>query len=257
MTVSPSVRVPDELWRTWRARWDRFQSAYVPQREQQWHLMGEYVSSYWPRPGLRVLDLASGPGAMGVALLAQRPDAEVVCLDVDPWLLEMGRRTMACEPRVTWVAGDLRDRDWPAAIPAGGFHAVVTGAVLHWLERDELASIYRGVHVLLVDGGMLLCSDVLPTGTQRIGNAARGMLQRQLADQAPAGGESWHSFWSGAEAEPAFRELLELRAQRLGPRRPRVFPPIDAHLELLAEAGFRDLGEIWRLHEYAILLAIR
>jgi len=79
-------------WSQWLTRWDRFQEAYVPGRELQFRLIVDYLALLHRDSPLRVLDLCAGPGSFGSRLLEERPDARVVALDHDPWLLELGRR---------------------------------------------------------------------------------------------------------------------------------------------------------------------
>ena len=82
------------LWGDWLARWDRFQESYVPHREEQFDVMLDYVGLWWNGKPVRALDLGCGPGSLASRLLYRLPHAEVVGLDYDPWLLEMGRQTL-------------------------------------------------------------------------------------------------------------------------------------------------------------------
>lgn len=245
-------------WQRWSARWDHFQENYVLYREQQFNLMLDYVAQGYSSRPLQVLDLACGPGCLGGRLLRRLPEAEVVNLDFDPWLLEMGRQTIDGYGRIRWVEADLRTDEWVAQLPYSAFHVVLSSTALHWFEREELLRIYRHLAAILVEGGWFLNADVIPTGSPGVQRLTRTMLIRwQARELAKPDREGWPAFWREAHQEPTFQELLRERERRLGLRKPRRFLPLEFHQEALSSAGFADVGEIWRCHENAIILAIR
>jgi SAM-dependent methyltransferase len=257
----PREEVADEAsarWRAWYARWDRFQESYVPDREAQFGLMLDYVALWWRNGAVRALDLASGPGCVADRLLRRLPDAEVAAVDCDPWLLEMGRRALADAGRVEWVDADLREEGWTRRLPHPAYEAVLTTTALHWLSGDEVKRTYRALAEVVVPDGLFLNADIMPTGSPTVGGLARSALERWRAQRAAGpDGEHWQTFWGGAGQVPEFRDLLAERARRLGPRRPLRPLSLEFHRDALLEAGFREVGEIWRRHETAILLAIR
>ncbi|HVE77686.1 MAG TPA: class I SAM-dependent methyltransferase [Gemmatimonadaceae bacterium] len=253
--MSASAAAP---WADWLARWDRFQESYVPHRAAQFDLMLDCVASWWRGTPVRALDLGCGPGSVAARLLHRLPAAEVVALDYDPWLIEMGRRTIGGCDRLTWLEADLRDDAWNRPLRHQEFHAVLTATTLHRFDAGELTHIYRGIATLMVEGGLFLNADVLPTGSPRVMRLTRELLMRWQARRAtPPLGESWFAFWQDARRVPAFRALIAERDRRLEPRTARQAPALAFHEDALLAAGFREVGEIWRWHESAILLAIR
>lgn len=250
--------ISQRLWDDWAERWRCFQESYVPFRDEQLGLFAEYAAAWWNDKPLLALDLACGRGCVGERLLARLPGSRVVGVDADPWLLELGRRTARAGADITWVEADLRAPDWAGPLAGRGFQAAFTMTALHWFEPDEIAGIYRAAHGLLVDNGIFLIADMVPSGGESVQRFARQMLFRwQEAAQRRPGSSRWQDFWSEAEQEAAFRELLAARAARLGARRPRRLPSSAFHGDRLIECGFREFGEIWRFHEAAILCAIR
>jgi ubiquinone/menaquinone biosynthesis C-methylase UbiE len=108
------------------------------------------------RPGFRVLSLGSGPGGVELSLADQCREAELLCLDVNPNLLELGRRR-AEEKRlaVRFEEADLNGVE----LPANSFDLVFCHASLHHvLELERLAEQIRKT---LRRGGELLTVDVI------------------------------------------------------------------------------------------------
>jgi SAM-dependent methyltransferase len=246
----------DPLWTSWRSRWDRFQEAYVPYRETQLELMPEYVSLATGVSAVRALDLCAGPGSAGERLLDELPGAEVVAVDIDPWLLELGRQTSAHAERITWVEADLRGADWVDSLPHREFHAVLAVTAMHWFDPSEVERIYGEVAALLLPGGLFLTSDIVRSGTPEAQRLARAALSRRR-HRHTAGAEDWRAFWAAVRSEPRFATLVEERDRRLGLPGPFEHSPLSFHEAALARAGFREIGEVWRCHENAMLLAIR
>ena len=63
--------------------------------------------------------------------------------------------------------------------------------------------------------------------------------------------------WRGVRSEPRFAALVDERDRRFGPRRPFEHSALPFHENALVRAGFSEVGEVWRYHENAILLAKR
>jgi ubiquinone/menaquinone biosynthesis C-methylase UbiE len=256
--VTASTNAEADLWSTWSGRWDRFQESYVPHREVQFEVIGDYLELRGSGEALRILDLCCGPGSVAGRLLQRFPSAEVLAVDCDPWLLALGRRTAPSAERITWIDADLREEAWIAALPSGDFDAVVVTTAMQWFTSDEIARIYHDIHGCLLPRGSFLNADVIPcgdSGTRRLSEAAyRGRRRRSVA--AP-NGEHWATFWAAARAEPAFGELVAHRDRRLHGRSPLRARDLEFHLAALRDAGFTDVGEVWREHDNAILLALR
>jgi SAM-dependent methyltransferase len=244
------------VWDEWAGRWERFQDAYVPLRDVQLDLVVDYAAEAVSDPRPAVLDLASGPGTLARRAAARLPQARIVAVDLDPWLIALGRRQ--APSTVSWVEADLRDPGWTASLPAQRFDAIVSSTALHWLEPDRLWGLYAELASLLAPAGVFLNADVIPpgAGTGRIAAISRRRLEESQAANARApAGETWYEFWRAAEAQREFAELIRLRERRLGPRPPRVALGFDGHAERLRAAGFSDVAEVWRLHAAAVIAA--
>lgn len=248
--------LPADCWKEWLARWERFQAAYAPERDAQFDAMCRYAVDSAGGGMLRGLDLCSGPGSLGAHLTARVPSVRVVAVDADPFLIEMGRRGHATKP-IEWVRADLRTSGWSSTL-LGPYDAALCATSMHWFNDDQVRAIYRETAGILRIGAALLVADAMPNGTPGAQSIERAMTERLEAQRIAAGdGEDWVSFWRAAESEPAFAELLAERERTLGPRGPRVAPSLDFHVAALADAGFADVGEIWRRDAWAVVLAVR
>jgi SAM-dependent methyltransferase len=248
-------RTPAAGWDAWLTRWERFQAAYAPERESQFETMCRYAVECGTSSLLRAVDLCAGPGSLGACLASRAPGGRVIAVDADPFLLELGRNGHAAAP-IEWIQADLRASGWSTAL-GGSFDTVLCSTAMHWFNDEQVRAIYREITRFLRRGGAFLVADAMPHGTVGIQAASRTMLERTEARQIEGGdGENWVSFWRAVEAEPAFAELLIERERALGLRPPRVVPSLDFHIAALADAGFSEIGEVWRRDAWAIVLAV-
>ena len=148
------MRTTDVDWRAWLRRWDAQQTGYLLEREARFATMFDVLDILLP-PDFVAVDLGCGPGSLARRLLDRFPGARCIAVDLDPVLLTMGRRVHGTVGgRLTWVDADLRDPDWPRALPADRVDAVLSTTALHWLPSDALARLYRVLGTLLGEGGM-------------------------------------------------------------------------------------------------------
>ena len=232
----------------------------MPDREERFTTMLDYVARQRGDGPLRILDLCCGPGSISARTLQRFPQATVLAVDIDPWLVEMGRQTVERDwpGRIAWLEADLRRDDWTADLAPGSFDAIMSATALHWIQPEDLIGVYRRLAGLLAEGGAFLNADLLVTGSPTIDALTLAFEQAIEAECfARPGAEDWAKYWDAARAEPAFAALLAERDRRFGDRPPVKYPGIAFHHEALRAVGFRETGEIWRHHRDAILLAIR
>ncbi|MCL4541867.1 MAG: class I SAM-dependent methyltransferase, partial [Chloroflexi bacterium] len=207
-----------------------------------------------PTEPLQLIDLASGPGSATRRMLRYIPHARVAALDIDPWLIALGQHTLPSS-QVTWREVDLRLSSWPSVLPWSTAHAAICATALSWFQPDELPILYRTTAHVLAPGGALLLSDFSPPTEGSIAGLTQQFLRRWQARPGP--GADWPGFWRAVSEETAFTELWTQRTNRLGYRRSHQALSAPQHTALLLDAGFREVGEIWRYHEAAIFLALR
>ena len=208
-------------------RWDldnyRRWGTFVPE------LGRDLVELLDPRPDERVLDLGCGDGALTARLAAG--GCAVVGLDRSAAFVAAARRR-----GLEVLEGDAR-RLHETHLPAGGFDAVFSNAVLHWIRQP--VAVIRGVHRMLRQGGRFVAE------LGGAGNIAtvRGALYRALRRRGldPAARDPLY-FPTAAE----YRALLEahgfaVRDLQLFPRPTPVPGTITEWLQTFATAFLHDL----------------
>ncbi|MGH3565576.1 MAG: class I SAM-dependent methyltransferase [Pseudonocardia sp.] len=242
---------------SWLRRWDRQQAGYVPDREHTFSLMLDVLERLGAAPG-RLLDLACGPGSLADRTLARFPDAEVVGLDLDPVMLELGRRTL--RDRVRWVEADLRLPDWPDGLEPGSFDAVVSATALHWLDAEHLPHVTAGLAGVLRPGGVFanfdtLLADPADPRLAELTTDLRQKLQAQTTGDAEF--EDFYTWWDALAAEPELRELFVERDRRFGSRCHGAGTTLRDWEQALRAARFAEVATLTQVMDRRLLVAIR
>ncbi|HEY8491530.1 MAG TPA: methyltransferase domain-containing protein [Dehalococcoidia bacterium] len=115
------------------------------------------------KPGQRILDLASGTGAMTKLILEQLRTKEgtsgrVLCLDLSAVALKIARREVA-DPAVDFVQGTADE----LPVEPRTFHAVVLGNAIHNLDAKE--ELVQAVRDALEPGGIFAFNTAFYQGT--------------------------------------------------------------------------------------------
>jgi SAM-dependent methyltransferase len=249
-------------WSSWARRWEAQQQFMVLRREERFRIMLDFAAQVVGEPQ-RVLDLACGSGSISQRGLARFPRAQFVAQDLDPLLMTIGRETLGdAEGRLTWVAADLREREWVEAVrPYAPFDAVLTSTALHWLTASDVLRIYADLAGLVNPGGVYLNADRLPVGAPagRFGQATEALRKLQVTQaQSLQLAETWQDWWTAAESEPAFAGLVAERNRLFEDNpSPRDLLTTACHLEALSMAGFSETAVVWRYLDYSVVAAIR
>ena len=107
------------------------------------------------RPGpARVLDAACGPGNVARYLMTQRPDLDLLGIDLAPRMVEIARQAV---PSARFAVHDCRHL---ADLPSG-FNGIICAFGLPYLSREETATFIRAAVRALEPGGVLYLSTML------------------------------------------------------------------------------------------------
>jgi SAM-dependent methyltransferase len=184
----------DAFWEFERAGWNRA----APRYEECWTDTGVFIEALLDaaavRAGMRVLDLACGPGFASEAAAAR--GADPIGLDVAVAMLEQARRR---NPGLTFVEGDAHE----VAFPDESFDAVTMNFGILHLSSPEAA--LREARRLLVPGGRFAF-----TAWVAEGNAVAEVVDSAVAAHAePVELPEGPDFYRFADADECRSELAQ------------------------------------------------
>jgi len=242
-------------WKAWADRWDVQQAGYLPDRDDQFALMLTVVEQLVGTPQ-RFVDLACGPGSIAQRALARFPAAEVIGVDLDPFLLEIARQTV---PGARFAEADLRADGWDAVLP-GQVDAVCSATALHWLDPADLERLAQTLAQRIRPGGVFLNADTMrlgPTDVPRLDAVAVAIRDEIWAASHASGVEDWASWWAAAADVPEFAELLAERERRFAGRdRTREITITDT-VESFRKAGFAEVAVLDQVGDKHLFAAVR
>ena len=138
--------------------WEEIQCRCVERirRATGMDVVGHAAARLGARPGARLISLGSGPGGVELAIAREARDAEVFCLDLNPEVLELGKRQADGEGLpVRFQQADLNT----AELPEASFDVALCYASLHHLVALE--HVMRQIRRSLRSGGELIILDVI------------------------------------------------------------------------------------------------
>lgn len=244
----------------WLGRWEAQQAAANFHREERFSVMIDIVAEL-VGSAPRVIDLGSGPGSLAHRIVDRLPEAHVVAIDGDPFLLELGRRSVGDRGgRISWVNADLREPDWPQRLNGvGRVDAAVSTTALHWLSPAQLMDLAGQLAKLVRPAGVFIDGDHLTFDPDQprlaqMAAAIKGSGNHGLTQV----GESWTEWWQAAEREPAFAPLLKERSSQWGGHPDYRSPGEAAFLRAaLLRAGFAEAGIAWQWLDNRVMVAVR
>lgn len=255
-----SPETPTDLWMQLHASWDAQQELYIRDRERRYEVLFEFVDQVTPAP-TRILDLACGPGSLAKRSLDRYPKAQVVAVDIDPVLLQIGKSALGdMQGRLRWVQADLRENDWWAYLQPNSFDLAVSSTALHWLTATELKSLYGRAASLLKADGVLLNADYFEPNpaASRPAAAIEKVDEKRQAEARTNGALSWDDWWQKVREISELGPALAERDQIFPPdsTRSQLSPTFDEHRKALAEAGFSEVQMVWQDLNEGLLVAL-
>lgn len=243
---------------TWVERWERQQKRYAVDREERFSVISdvvEHLCAGRDRPLL--LDLGCGPGSLSARLARRLPDAEIVAVDMDPVLLELGRTHHADAAR--YVDAVIGDEGWTDALGLErSLDIAVSTTALHYLPAAGLLRTYRSLARLLRPGGALVNGDHFPPdGTPCSALTAHvGRCRAQRVGEHVH--EDWEAWWEAAAADPELADLFEQRDRsRPSSSGGNRHLSTGRHAELLREAGFHHVTPVWQVGDSCVLVGLK
>jgi len=189
---------------------------------------------------IRVLDVATGAGALSLEILSAYPNARVVCHDYSEAMLTRARQELAqFSKQVVFVKSDLLEPMWTQVIE-GTFDAVVSSFALHDLTK-RVKEIFGEVFALVKPGGCFLnCDYVAPPGpVLEVAYFKAELTTHQATIKKEMGVDKSY--------EELEKEFHDRQHRLLSP------PTITNELEWLVQAGFNEVDCLWKDMRRAIL----
>ncbi|MER6710642.1 MULTISPECIES: class I SAM-dependent methyltransferase [unclassified Streptomyces] len=244
----------------WVERWELQQQRYAVDREERFTVIADVVEHVTAGRAARplVVDLGCGPGSLAARLVRRLPEAEIVAVDRDPLLLELGRTHHPDAAR--YVDAEIGAPGWTGALGLDRpLDAAVSTTALHYLDRDTLLRTYRQLAALLRPGGVLVNGDHLPQDETGPAGIAAHVGQCRAGRQRAFAHEDWGSWWAAVADDPELADLLaERRDREASPDTGSPAElPLSAHLDLLRQAGFRKAGPVWQYGDSCVVVAVR
>ncbi|MDX3733022.1 class I SAM-dependent methyltransferase [Streptomyces caniscabiei] len=241
----------------WVERWERQQQLYAVDREERFEVIADLVEHVTrDRAVPLVLDLGSGPGCLAARLAARLPNADVLAVDADPLLLELGSAHYG--PALRYVRTVIGEPGWLDALALERpVDAVVSTTALHYLGTETLRRVYRELAGLLRPGGILINGDHISPDSTKVSELAVDIGRRRSERTAVPHIEDWDSWWAGAAADPELARLLAHRADTGRPHCEGNDLTLSGHVTLLRDAGFEHVGPVWQVGPSHVLAALR
>jgi O-methyltransferase involved in polyketide biosynthesis len=167
--------------------------------------------------------------------------------------------TFADDDRVRIVRADPRDPAWVDAVPEPQVDAVLTATALHWLQENAVRQVYRDLADLVRRGGVVAHTEKMPlVELPRLGAALAEVDHQRLTGRDDSQ-RIWDAWWAQASRDPALQAAMAQRRAVYGTSYPieEFSPPADWHIAALSDAGFAEVGVVWRSGPGAVVAAVR
>lgn len=182
------------------------------------------------RPGkvIRVLDIGTGNGSLGLEVLHVYPKAQLVCHDFSEVMLNRAKQQLIqFSEQLTFIKSDLRNPTWTYDI-VGTFDAVVSSSAIHNVvvgppkgSVERIKQIYFEIFNLIKPKGCFLNYDIV---------GAAGSISKQIYLKKTA----------NFKPEDDMGALDQQGMDILN------------HLDWLKQVGFDEVDCLWKEHKRAI-----
>ena len=212
------------------------------------------IASAIPFPrsdAIRALDLCCGPGDVGRAIRQVYPNAQIDCIDRDPFLTSICRAVNQRD-RIpgTLIVRDLTDDGWLDELPEN-YDVVAAVNALHWFDARRAGQLIKDVHGTLRGGGLFLLAEPAAPETPFLAG-----FEEWKARQPPRyKRENWERFWSRANALLGYDHTTLLgprHAERIGDGM-----SVAGWMRLLERAGFELIDVLLRDADQAVIGAVK
>jgi 2-polyprenyl-3-methyl-5-hydroxy-6-metoxy-1,4-benzoquinol methylase len=138
--------------------WVTFAKAMVPFVAPVAEAIASEIAS-WPTKPNKVLDIAAGHGAFGIAVGRKVPQAEIVAVDWDPvlTLARANAEAAGLSSRYRTIPGSAFDVDWGV-----GYDLILIPNFLHHFDYETCVGLLRKVKESLAENGKTIAVEFVP-----------------------------------------------------------------------------------------------
>jgi cyclopropane fatty-acyl-phospholipid synthase-like methyltransferase len=164
--------------------WVQFARAMAPMMAMPAQVMAQLISEQAPTDrNVKVLDIAAGHGAFGIAVARQMPNAEVTALDWPNVLqvAEENARNAGVGDRHRLLPGSAFEVDY-----GSGYDFVLLTNFLHHFDPQTCEQLLRKVRAALADGGRAITLEFIPN-EDRVSPRGAAMFSMTMLGSTPHG----------------------------------------------------------------------
>jgi len=214
------------IFDTWAQTYDRSRRQLVPCFDDFYNTALEQLP-FAPDAAFRVLDLGAGTGLLSLFVSNAFPHARLTLVDIAPQMLERARERFAqAGDRFQFIVADYAD-----ALPEGEFDAVVSALSIHHLTDEQKSALFRKIYDRLTRGGVFVNAEQVLGATPEIDAQYQATWLRQVRAR-------------GVDDADLAAAIDRMRADRTA--------PLDAQLEWLRQAGFRNVNCWYKFYRFAV-----
>ena len=209
-----------------------------------------------PEDSINVLDLGAGSGTLSLEILANFPEAQIVCQDFSNIMLDVAKQKLAkFLGQTTFIRSDFSAPDWTNSV-SGTFDAVVCSFVIHAIPI-RAREIYSEVFGLLKSGGSFLIADSI--------SAPGSVLKKYYSKMRLKNLQRTLKAEMGIDKSLEMIEMdLNGKSQGQNSQSPeRVRSPLrsmltlENHLSWLKQAGFNEADCLWKDLQHGVIIGIK
>lgn len=158
--------------------WVEFARSMMPMMVPAAHAIADRLASSGP---MKVLDIAAGHGAFGIAFARQNPSAEIVALDWKP-VLELAKehaKAAGVSDRYQTIAGDAFTVEYGA-----GYDVALVTNFRHHFDAATNTKMLKKLHAALKPGGRVAVLEFVPNPVRVSPPMAAAFSLTMLAETA-------------------------------------------------------------------------
>lgn len=173
-----------------------------------------------------IIDLGCGTGTISHAIQQQYTHAKFTLVDIAENMLKTAEQKLG--KSCTYINSDFNNFDFDKQ-----YDVIVSSLALHHLETDsEKQLFYNKIYKALKDGGVFINGDVIKAQTEE--------LQDRFI-------EKWVAYMSLSV------DIQEIKEKWLPNYYAEDRPiPLMSHLEMLKNAGFKDIDVVWKYYGFSV-----